>query len=158
MSEQLTIEYIDVYSPNGDGPINQWINAILDGVEPAPDSKIYHWVHVRDAERAHLILTKHSINGHFQLCGRRAWTQEMVLVEIKRLWARFQNTIEHSHTIDSLSETPSPAAVRYSGERRRPDLAPIHNALVECGTEGWRPMTAMRVGLMECIAHSFEQI
>ena len=60
----------------------------------------------------------------------------MVLVEIKRLWARFQNTIEHSHTIDSLSETPSPAAVRYSGERRRPDLAPIHNALVECGTEG----------------------
>ena len=82
----------------------------------------------------------------------------MVTDEISRLWKRFQNSIEHSHTIDSLSETPSPAAVQYSGERRRPNLAPIHDALIGCGTDGWRPMTAMRVGLMECIAHSFEQI
>ena len=82
----------------------------------------------------------------------------MVTDEIRRLWTRFQNSIEHSHTIDSLSETPSPAAVQYSGERRRPNLAPLHDALVGCGTGGWRPMTAMRVGLMECLAHSFEQI
>ena len=50
-----------------------------------------------------------------------------------------------------LSVRPSPAAVQYSGERRRPDLAPLHNALVECGTDGWRPMTAMRwVDGMHC--------
>ena len=61
-------------------------------------------------------------------------------------------------TIESLSEVPSPAAVRYSGERRRPNLGPLHDALVNCGADGWRPMIAMRVGLMECIAHSVEQI
>ena len=122
------------------------------------DSEIYHWVHIRDAESARRTLSAYGIQGHFQLCGRRAWTQEMVTDEISRLWKRFQNSIEHSHTIDSLSETPSPAAVQYSGERRRPNLAPLHDALIGCGADGWRPMTAMRVGLMECIAHSFEQI
>ena len=156
MSERLTVEYIDVYSPNGNGPINQWVDAILSGNEPIPDSKIYHWVHIRDAESADRTLSQHGAEGHFQLCGRRAWTQKMVIDEIKRLWTRFQNTIEHSHTISSLSEIPSPAAVRYSGERRRPNLAPLHDALVECGTDGWRPMTAMRVGLMECIALAIE--
>lgn len=158
MTEELSIEYIDVYSPNGEGAINQWVDDILAGIEPKVDSRIHHWVHIRDAESAHRILSIHGIRGHFQLCGRRAWTQQMVVDEIRRLWSRFENTINHSHTIDSLSEIPSPAAVQYSGERRRPDLAPLHNALVECGTDGWRPMTAMRVGLMECIAHSFEQI
>ena len=158
MSEELSIDYIDVYSPSGESAINQWVGDILAGIEPKVDSTIYHWVHIRDADSAHRVLSNNGIKGRFQLCGRRAWTQQMVVDEIRRLWARFENSINHSHTIDSLSETPSPAAVRYSGERRRPDLTPLHNALVECGTDGWRPMTAMRVGLMECIAHSFEQI
>ncbi len=158
MSGKLTIDYIDVYNPDGNGPINQWVDNILAGIEPTTDLEIYHWVHIRDAESAHRILSENDVIGEFQLCGRRAWTQQMVIDEIYRLWTRFQNTIEHSHTIDSLSEIPSPAAVQYSGERRRPNLAPLHDALIQCGTDGWRPMIAMRVGLMECIAHSFEQI
>jgi hypothetical protein len=158
MSDELEIQFIDVYEPNGVGPINQWISAILAGNEPSIDMKIYHWVHIRDAEVAKRILTDNDVKGTYQLCGRRAWTQEMVVDEIKGLWARYQNAIEHAHTAESLSEIPSPAAVRYSGERRRPNLGPLHDALVACGTDGWRPMMAMRVGLMECIAHSVEQI
>ena len=158
MSESLEIQFIDVYSPDGDGPINCWISAILLGKEPEADETIYHWVHIRDAEIAERILSENDLKGSFQLCGRRAWTQQMVVDEIKGLWSRFQNAVEHSHTAESLSDIPSPAAVRYSGERRRPNLGPLHDALVACGTDGWRPMMAMRVGLMECIAHSTEQI
>jgi hypothetical protein len=158
VSESLEIEFIDVYSPKGNGPINHWIGAILNGLEPEYDGSIYHWVHIRDAEVAQRILTENGISGHYQLCGRRAWTQQMVVDEIKGLWSRFQNAVEHSHTIESLSEVPSPAAVRYDGERRRPNLGPLHDALVSCGVDGWRPMTAMRVGLMECIACSTEQV
>ena len=156
LPESLEIEFIDVYSPSGDGPINHWISAVIDDEEPENDESIYHWVHIRDAEVAQRILEENEVRGTFQLCGRRAWTQQMVVDEIKGLWSRFQNAVEHSHTIESLSEVPSPAAVRYSGERRRPNLGPLHDALVSCGTDGWRPMTAMRVGLMECIAHSTE--
>ena len=158
MSESLNIHFIDVYSPDGDGPINHWVSTILAGNVPQNDDTIYHWVHLRDAEIAKRILTEHEVTGTFELCGRRAWTQQMVVDEIKGLWSRFQNAVKHSHTSQSLSDVPSPAAVRYSGERRRPNLGPLHDTLVECGTDGWRPMTAMRVGLMECIAHSSEQI
>ena len=156
VSESLEIDFVDVYSPSGNGPINHWISAVVNGEEPEIDDSIYHWVHIRDAEIAQRILRDNGVKGTFQLCGRRAWTQQMVVDEIKGLWSRFQNAVEHSHTIESLSEVPSPAAVRYSGERRRPNLGPLHDALVSCGTDGWRPMTAMRVGLMECIAHSTE--
>ena len=158
MSESLNIQYIDVYSPDGDGPINHWVCSILAGNEPQNDDAIYHWVHLRDAEIAKRILAEHDVTGTFNLCGRRAWTQKMVVDEIKGLWSRFQNAVKHSHTSQSLSDIPSPAAVRYSGERRRPNLGPLHDALVTCGTDGWRPMTPMRVGLMECIAHSAEKI
>ena len=158
MSESLNIQYIDVYSPDGDSPINHWVSSILAGNEPQNDDTIYHWVHLRDAEIAKRILAQHDVTGTFDICGRRAWTQKMVVDEIKGLWSRFQNAVKHSHTSQSLSDIPSPAAVRYSGERRRPNLGPLHDNLVACGTDGWRPMTAMRVGLMECIAHSVEQI
>ena len=158
MAVELDVEFIDVYDPVGDGPINQWISAILLGNNPPIDSTIYHWVHVRDAEIAKRILIENGVKGRFELCGRRAWTQEMVVEEIRVLWSRFQNAVEHSHTVESLSEVPSPAAVRYRGERRRPNLGPLHEALVTCGTDGWRPMVAMRIGLMECIAHSVEKI
>ena len=158
VSESLIIEFIDVYSPSGDGPINQWISEVMNDEKPENDDTIYHWVHIRDAKVAQRILEENEVRGTFQLCGRRAWTQQMVVDEIKGLWSRFQNAVEHSHTIESLSEVPSPAAVRYSGERRRPNLGPLHDALVNCGTDGWRPMTAIRVGLMECIAHSTEQV
>ena len=158
MTGTLNIHFIDVYSSDGDGPINHWVSAILSGNEPQTDDTIYHWVHRRDAEIAKRILSEHDVTGIYDLCGRRAWTQQMVVDEIKGLWSRFQNAVKHSHTSQSLSDVPSPAAVRYSGERRRPNLGPLHDALVGCGTDGWRPMTAMRVGLMECIAHSAEQI
>ena len=158
MVDDLKIEFIDVYSPSGCGPINQWISAVMNDEEPETDDAIYHWVHIRDAEFAQRVLEENNVGGTFQLCGRRAWTQQMVVDEIKGLWSRFQNAVEHSHTIESLSEVPSPAAVRYSGERRRPNLGPLHDALVACGADGWRPMTAMRVGLMECIAPSSEQV
>jgi hypothetical protein len=158
MSGSLEIQFTDVYSPSGDGPINHWISAILVDEEPKIDPTIYHWVHIRDAEVAQRILSENNMAGTFQLCGRRAWTQAMVVDEIKCLWTRFQNAVEHSHTAESLSEVPSPAAVRYSGERRRPNLGPLHDAMIACGTDGWRPMTTMRVGLMECIAHSAEQV
>ncbi len=158
MSDTLELRFIDVYDPNGSGLMNEWVNSILRNEEPTVDDSIYHWVHVRDAESAKRILIENNVIGTFDLSGRRAWTQQMVVDEIKGLWVRFQNTLDHSHTIESLSEVPSPAAVTYTGERRRPDLSPLHDALVGCGTDGWRPMTAMRVGLMECIAVSSEQI
>ena len=150
----LEVHLVDVYEPGAPGPIHDWIQAIVAGTVPAADDAVRHWVHVRDAERAIRRLVDAGVEGEFHLCGRRAWTQAMVVDELQHLWERLSNTLAHSHTVDSLSNTPSPAAVAYEGERRRPDLGPLHDALLACGTDGWRPMIAMRTGLMECIALS----
>ncbi|MEC7704629.1 MAG: hypothetical protein VYC11_01160 [Candidatus Thermoplasmatota archaeon] len=158
MNDRLEVEFIDVYSPSGGGIINNWVSDIIAGIIPEKDENIRHWMHIRDAINARETLERNNMQGYFVICGRRAWTQDMVLDEIRGLWTRYQNTLSHSHTISSLSELSSPAAVSYSGERRRPDLGPIHQALLDCGTDGWRPSIAMRMGLMECIAHSIEEI
>ena len=83
MSEELSIDYIDVYSPNGESAINQWVSDILAGIEPKVDSKIYHWVHIRDADSAHRVLSNNGIKGRFQLCGRRAWTQPVSYTHLR---------------------------------------------------------------------------
>jgi len=41
--------------------------------------------------------------------------------------------------------------VTYSN---RPDLGPLHNALINAGSEGWHPLVPMRTALMELIALS----
>ncbi|MBI31620.1 MAG: hypothetical protein CMB72_03345 [Euryarchaeota archaeon] len=156
MEPLLQIEKIDVYSPNGNGPINYWVQEIIEGRMPELDKEIHYWVHVRDVERAVETLQTNNIAGVFSLSGRRAWNQQMVLDEITRLWLRFQNAVHGTHTAESLSDIPSPAAFQVEEEHIRPNLAPLHEALVNCGTDGWRPLIAMRVGLMECIAAELE--
>ena len=81
----------------------------------------------------------------------------MVLDEINRLWLRYQNAVHGTHTIESLSDITSPAAFQIDAKDLRPDLGPLHDALLSCGTDGWRPMIAIRVGLMECIASTIEE-
>ncbi len=170
---ELDIRLHDVYCPAGAGDLDEdfaesvdgvsmmsaWVQWVISGCEgdaPNDDSDVRHWVHIRDVTTAVRILVNADVSGTFDVCGRRAWTQEMVLDEMQGLWQRWLNTMGHSHTTASLSEVPTPAAVSYTGERRRPDLAPLHDALVAAGTDGWRPMTAIRVGLMECLAVSSE--
>ena len=157
MSSLLHIEYIDVYSPDGVETINRWVSDIVNGIEPEREEKIRFWVHIRDAERAFQTLKNNEVTGNFQLSGRRAWNQEMVLDEINRLWIRYQNAVHGTHTIESLSDTTSPAAYQIDANDMRPDLGPLHDALLGCGTDGWRPLVAIRVGLMECIASTIEE-
>lgn len=156
MSSLLHIENIDVYSPDGTETINQWVSDIVKGIEPQLEERIRFWVHIRDAERAFETLKNNEISGNFLLSGRRAWNQEMILNEINILWIRYQNAVHGTHTIESLSDITSPAAFQIDANNLRPDLGPLHDALLSCGTDGWRPLIAIRVGLMECIASAIE--
>ena len=157
MSSLLHIEHIDVYSPDGVGTINQWVSDIVKGIEPQREERIRFWVHIRDADRAFETLKNNDVSGNFQLSGRRAWNQEMILNEINILWTRYQNAVHGTHTIESLSDITSPAAFQIDATNLRPNLAPLHDALLSCGTDGWRPLIAIRVGLMECIASAIEE-
>ncbi len=161
----LIIRIHDLMIPEGSqgwGPIDvedwvEWIRA--ESIELTPEIKPKHWVHIRDTTDAVSLLvmadTDAFAQGVIDLCGRRAWTPDAVISEINLLWHRFTNAIANSHTVESLSGIPSPAAIQYEGKRLRPDLKPLHEAMQDAGREeGWRPLTPMRVALMEFLAYA----
>lgn len=145
----------------GSDVLNDWVDWIKDGADgiAPPDIEARHWVHIRDAADAiTLIVLADSAaitQSVIDIAGRRAWTADAVLGEMRLLWGRYTNALNLSHTIESLSNVPSPAATQFSGSFSRPDLGPLHESMLAAGrSEGWRPLTAMRVGLMELFAHS----
>lgn len=140
--------------------MSDWINWVKGGSQGSPpeDIEARHWVHIRDATDAivQISLANRDIpNGVIDLAGRRAWSSDAVLDEMKLLWRRYNDALQLSHTVESLTNVPSPASQQFEGQISRPNLVPLHNAMLASGREeGWRPLTAMRVGLMELFAHS----
>ena len=162
---KITFRIHDILVPqqvNGWGVeiMSDWINWVKEGSQgnPPGDIEARHWVHIRDATDAivQISLTEAEIpNGVIDLAGRRAWSSNAVLDEMKLLWRRYTDALNLSHTVESLTNVPSPASQQFEGQISRPNLVPLHNAMIASGREeGWRPLTAMRVGLMELFAHS----
>ena len=158
---KIVIELEDVIIPGGgESWGNQimidWVRQIKEKIEPGIEPVDRFWVNVRDVTDAITCLCMNekepNLSGSFRMCGRRAWSSENVIDEIRILWERYNNAINHSHTIESLSEIPSPVRGIYSEKSETPDLGGIHQALIASGSEGWHPVVPMRVSIMEMIA------
>ena len=145
----------------GSDVLNDWVSWVREGSEgiAPPDIEARHWVHIRDAADAitliALVDADAMTQGVIDLAGRRAWSADAVLGEMNLLWRRYTNALNLTHTIESLANVPSPAAKQIDKPVERPNLGPLHEAMLAAGREeGWRPLTAMRVGLMELFAHT----
>ena len=158
---KIVIELEDVIIPGGgESWGNQimidWVRQVKEEIEPVIEPVDRFWVNVRDVTDAITCLCMNekepNLSGSFRMCGRRAWSSENVIDEIRILWERYNNSINHSHTIESLSEIPSPVRGIYSEKSETPDLGGIHQALIASGSEGWHPVVPMRVSIMEMIA------
>ncbi|MDP7002345.1 MAG: hypothetical protein QF911_02065 [Candidatus Thalassarchaeaceae archaeon] len=137
--------------------IREWVAAVKRNEEIDMESGTRYWVHVRDVVDAISVLTLSEggiPSGEIDICGRRGWHCEDVLDEIRLLWTRFINSIHHSHTIESLSEITSPVKGDGSDKSLRPDLRPLHEALMASCGSGWHPLVQMRTSLMELIAQT----
>jgi len=160
---KAVIELGDVIIPGSGGNwgnqiMIDWVRQIKEKIEPGIEPVDRFWVNVRDVTDAITCLCMNekepNLSGTFRMCGRRAWSSEDVIDEIRILWERYNNAINHSHTIESLSEIPSPVRGIYSEKSETPDLGGIHQALIASGSEGWHPVVPMRVSIMEMIAHT----
>jgi nucleoside-diphosphate-sugar epimerase len=162
---KLVVRVHDLIVPSGGGEwgtgiLSGWVEGVKRGnIEDRPNNtKARHWVHVRDVVDALTILIMAEGNliakGTIDVCGRRAWAEQDVIEEIGLLWQRYLNAIHHTHTLESLSDVPSPVRASDATHSNRPDLRPLHNALIDAGGEGWHPLVPMRTSLMELIALS----
>ena len=116
--------------------LSDWVDWVKDGSEgnPPEDVEARHWVHIRDATDAiaqislAVDIPDNLIFRYIDVAGRRAWTSNAILDEMKLLWRRYNDALHLTHTVESLTNVPSPASQQFDGQISRPDLVPLHNA------------------------------
>ncbi len=115
-----------------------------------------YWLSVIDAANAiaHLANSgNHYSNLH--MCGRREWFTEDTQAEFEMLWERTSQGQSGEFTAQTLfgQEIAGMEAKPIQEESSpRPDLQPLHNALVEITGDGWRPLIPLRTAIMTMIA------
>ena len=115
-----------------------------------------YWLSVIDAANAiaHLANTGSQYSG-LNMCGRREWLCEDTQAEFKMLWDRtnqgqsgeFTAQTLFGHEIAGMEAKPIQAEAST-----RPDLQPLHNALLEITGDGWRSLIPLRTAIMTMIA------
>ena len=161
---RVIISIYDLLIPNGKNKwgsniIYEWLEYVKnDNQPPFNTEEAHYWVNIRDAVEAIVMLllsdTFNDINGHLHLCGRRAWFNDSVFEELEMLWLRYTNTINYSHTVESLSRIPNPVKENRINNRLRPDLTFLNKVMLRAGGDGWHPPTPLRTGLMELLAQN----
>ena len=163
IDSSLAVIVSDVIVPNGkrewdNGKILDWIEMVKRGEPLKQNEEPRFWVNSRDVVDALSVICLSdkaaTLNGQIRMCGRRAWVSDDVFDEIRVLWERYVNAVNHSHTAESLSGTPSPVRGIEDEKPDSPDLAPLHKTLIEISGEGWHPLVPLRTSLMEMIASS----
>ena len=149
----------DLIIPNGG---NYWggreirtiIQSVINDEKIIPRNKINYWINVRDVVSAisTIIFGKKKDFGILPISGRRGWSDSDIISETEILWSRYNNSINNSHTIESLSNIPSPVRNIEHVSENRPNLKPVHDCIISCGGQGWHPVESMRTSIMELIA------
>jgi len=162
--------------------IHDWVDILLKGGEPRMVSQPRHWLSHRDATTGifDLLRCEDLPGGIIPMCGRREWSANAAVEQLKLLLQRSLSAVSHSFSASDLavdsalgittgtatgtaSGTASGTAAGKSNvipigkgggpSPNRPDLAVLHSTLLKLQPEGWRTLTPLRVGLMEVIAN-----
>jgi len=160
----LVITIHDLLIPDGHSKwspseIYLWLNQIKENKNIIIESQdVHYWVHLRDAvEAISMVISSENFRdckGQLNICGRRAWSNNDVFIELKMLWTRYYNSVNYAHTVESLSQIPNPVSRNRKEMRERPSLASLNLELLRAGGDGWHPLTPLRTGLMELLAQN----
>ena len=115
-----------------------------------------YWLSVIDAANAIAHLA--NSGNHYSdlhMCGRREWFTEDTEAEFEMLWERTSEGQSGDFTAQTLfgHEIAGMEAKPVIEEAStRPDLQPLHDALIEITGDGWRPLVPLRTAIMTMIA------
>lgn len=147
------------------GEIYDWVETLLLGGEPTLDSQPRHWLSHRDAATGifDLLRCEKLPDGIIHMCGRKASTPSETITQLELLLQRSLSASEQSFSVselavDSERDNTFVSSIAKVGRSShyRPDLEPLHSALLKLQPEGWRTLTPLRVSLMEVIANYLE--
>jgi len=142
--------------------------------DSVPAIRPAYWLHVRDLcdAVAELVRAK-SLPSEMDACGRRLWTEAELRRELLILWSRFdavraadgmafleaasldsaavQTTVAVLPGVGGAADSPT-SPIGDPSRPSRPDLSPLHEALLTVNDHGFHPLVPLRVGLMEMLA------
>lgn len=164
--DEITVHLHNVLPPEPgsehEAMFRAWMEAGHAGTLPDLDEQRFHWCDLSDVAAAVTDLLQHPCkDGTYHMSGRRAWTMGETWQEFDALVQRTIAGQTGKFGTEHLEAkgVPSVEAVPLRDgetERVRPDLGPLHVALIEANGEGWRPKTPLRQSLMMVIAQLSE--
>ncbi len=141
--------------------IENWYNAITNNQTIASDSRPRHWwvseMDIADSI-VRILVSDQPFPSNANISGRRAWSDDQTVEEMKLLFSRTMAGKSGTFSAQHLTTPPSPIIEVEAiskvddNEHPRPDLESIHQVLVACDGDGWRPLMPIRSALMMFLA------
>ena len=146
--------------------IQNWFNAINNNESIASDLRPRHWwVSEMDAVDSivRILVSDQPFPSNANISGRRAWSDDQTVEEMKLLFSRTMAGKSGMFSAQHLTTPPSPIieveaiSKVEDNEHPRPDLESIHQVLVACDGDGWRPLMPIRSALMMFLAGAMQE-
>ena len=95
------------------------------------------------------------------ICGRKMWTLADTKDQLKMLYDRtIAGQTGNFNVLHLAAKSPNPngliAIEEMSNNAQRPNLASLHELLLQSSCNGWRPQVPLRTALMKYIAWQFD--
>ena len=147
----------DVLAPRREHPYGESdIDAMLDAISSEQSTVSVlagrNWLSQRDVIDVIESLIEHPgpWGQSVEVCGRRCWNPSDIFAELSMLWRRYEHGSSATFDIDDLSVKP-PLTSAGVGEGPEPDHSGLHRLLGDVNGVGWKPLTPMRIALMELL-------
>jgi hypothetical protein len=146
--------------------IENWYNAMTNNQTITSDSRPRHWwvseMDVADSI-VRILVSDQPFPSNANISGRRAWSDKQTVEEMKLLFSRTMAGKSGTFSAQHLTTPPSPIieveaiSKINENEHPRPDLESIHQVLVACDGDGWRPLMPIRSALMMFLAGAMQE-
>jgi hypothetical protein len=146
--------------------IQNWYNAIINNQTITSDMRPRHWwVSEMDVVDSivRILVSDQPFPSNANISGRRAWSDDQTVEEMKLLFSRTMAGKSGMFSAQHLTTPPSPIieveaiSKINENEHPRPDLESIHQVLVACDGDGWRPLMPIRSALMMFLAGAMQE-
>jgi hypothetical protein len=146
--------------------LQNWYEAIKNNDNIASDSRPRHWwVSEMDVVDSivRILVSEQPFPKIANISGRRAWSDDQTVEEMRILFSRTMAGKSGEFSAQHLTTPSSPKieveTLSEVGEEYllRPDLESIHQVLVACDGDGWRPLMPIRSALMVFLVGAIQQ-
>ena len=146
--------------------LQNWYNAISNEQKIDSDLRPRHWwVSQMDVVDSivRILMSNLPFPKEVNISGRRAWSDDQTVEELSLLFSRTMAGKSGSFSAQHLVTPSSPTIEvetinrEHEEEYLRPNLQSLHEVLIACDGDGWRPLMPIRSAFMVFLAGAMQE-